>query len=249
MDTTIFVRLAGAGSRAFAYTPLRYPAALWCVQNYCKTKWARMKVERLSHAVKLSSLRPISSSGTSTFDPAESYGFSDRLPVVTVRPHAPVLPSSPPLTLSPRIREPAPDMHLRSPGTDRCAYRCPLAGARCPDTSSSRAAPSWRVSLRPGAHRLRFAPPFTVPPLSPLSLILTINLTLHWWETTQLAGLVGGSKPSWVTQAVRSIVVVKGALLASTASNPVPLPRACPSSERACLKPLHPHCVGCCGSQ
>ena len=147
-----------------------------------------MKVERLSHAVKLSSLRPISSSGTSTFDPAESYGFSDRLPVVTVRPHAPVLLSSPPLTLSPRMREPALDIHLCSPGTDRCAYRCPLAGARCPDTSSSRAAPSWRLSLRPGAHRLRFAPPFTVPPLSPLSLILNLNLTLPWWEATQLAG-------------------------------------------------------------
>jgi len=93
-------------------------------------------------------------------------------------------------------------------------------GPRCPDTSSSRAAPSWRVSLRPGAHRLRFAPPFTVPPLSPLSLILTLNLTLPWWEATQLAGLVGGSKPSWVTQAVRSIVVVKGpAAQASRASS------------------------------
>ena len=38
MDTTIFVRLAGAGSRAFAYTPLRYPAALWCVQNQSKSQ-------------------------------------------------------------------------------------------------------------------------------------------------------------------------------------------------------------------
>ena len=132
-----------------------------------------MEVGRLRRAVKLSSLRPISSSGTSTFDAAESYGFSDRLPVVTVRPHAPVLLSSPPLILSPRMREPALDIHLCSPGTDRCAYRCPLAGARCPDTSSSRAAPSWRLSLRPGAHRLRFAPPFTVPHLSPPLAVLT----------------------------------------------------------------------------
>ena len=40
-----------------------------------------------------------------------------------------------------------------------------------------------------------------------------------------------------------------GALLASTASNPVPLPRACPCSTRACLDPLSLDSVGCCGSQ
>ena len=32
------------------------------------------------------------------------------------------------------------------------------------------------------------------------------------------------------------------------ASNQVPLPRACPCSERACLKPSHLDCMGCCGS-
>ena len=69
-----------------------------------------------------------------------------------------------------------------------------------------------------------------------LRLSLTINLTLPWWEATQLAGLVGGSKPSWVTQAVRAIIVVKGALLASTASNPVPLPLVCAYPKRACLE-------------
>jgi len=33
----------------------------------------------------------------------------------------------------------------------------------------------------------------------------------------------GGLIPPWVTQAVRAFVVVKGALLASAASNPLPL--------------------------
>ena len=136
----------------------KVPLLLAVCKSRAKTKWAQMEVGRLRRAVKLSSQRPVSSSGTSTVDAAESYGFSDRLPVVAGRLHAPVLLSSPPLTLSPRIPGPAHDMHLRSPGTDRCAYRCPLAGARCPGTSSARAAPSWCLSPRPGAHRLRFAP-------------------------------------------------------------------------------------------
>ena len=39
---------------------------------------------------------------------------------------------------------------------------------------------------------------------------------------------------------------VKGALLASTVSNPVPMPPACPCSERACLKHWMLDCVSYC---
>ena len=92
-------------SKTYPYTPCSSWAGLWCVQNESKNPMGSDGVGRLRCAVKQSSLRPIYSSGTSNFDAAESYGFSDRLPVVTVRPHAPVLLSSPPLTLNPRIRE------------------------------------------------------------------------------------------------------------------------------------------------
>ena len=92
MNTMALIRLAGGGSRAITYTTLLAPAGLWCVQNESKNQMGSDGVGRLRHAVKLSSLRPISSSGASLFDAAESYGISDRLAVVTVRPHAPVCP-------------------------------------------------------------------------------------------------------------------------------------------------------------
>ena len=67
---------------------------------------------------------------------SESHGVNGRVPVLKVRPRAPVLPSAPPLALSTRIREPAHDMHLHSLATDCRAYRCPLADERCPGLCS-----------------------------------------------------------------------------------------------------------------
>ena len=82
-----------------------------------------------------------------------------------------------------------------------------------------------------------------------LRLTLTVNLTLPWWEANQLAGFVGGSFPPWVTKLFGVLDGFKRCAAGFEASNPVPLPRARPCSERAHLKPSRPHCMGCCGSQ
>jgi hypothetical protein len=72
--------------------------------------------------------------------------------------------------------------------------------------------------------------PFYVDPPGQPGLHRDLFMT---WGRPKLFGIVGD---------------VKGALLASTASNPVPLPHACACSARACLDPLSLDCVGCCGS-
>ena len=72
------------------------------------------------------------------------------------------------------------------------------------------------------------------------ALIMTIILTLPWWEATQLAGLVGGSFPPWVTKLFGVFDGFNRCAAGFEPSNPVSLPRACPCSARACLDPLTP---------
>ena len=59
----------------------------------------------------------------------------------------------------------------------------------------------------------------------------------------------GGPQPPGGRQAVRRLQRHQKVRCWLLGLKPISLPRARPCSERACLKPLHPHCVGCCGSQ
>ena len=55
----------------------------------------------------------------------------------------------------------------------------------------------------------------------------------------------GGSIPPWVPKLFGVFIGFRRCAAGFKASNPLPLPPVCPCSEHACLKPLHPDCVGC----
>ena len=113
--------------------------------------------------------------------------------------------------------------------------------------------PFLGVLARPWLREMQYARPWhdltlhTAGRRDRTALILTINLTLPWWEATQLAGwlevrfLLGSPELFGVFDGFERCAA------GFEPSNPVPLPRAPACSVHARLRPLQPDCVGCCG--
>ena len=87
---------------------------------------------------------------------------------------------------------------------------------------------------------------------STLAIATTTTTTVI--ATARLGSLVGrppsllgggGSIPPWVPKLFGVFIGFRRCAAGFKASNPLPLPPVCPCSEHACLKPLHPDCVGC----